>query len=91
MAALHNSHCCAHPGRDLFLYFSVAPVAHCHFALNTHAGYDMTILSVTMGRLIFIHKVHVNGIVRNLLIELGVQMHQRLSVLLQSQDPGFGR
>ena len=51
----------------------------------------MAILSASVSRLVFIHKVHINGIVGNLLIKLGMQMAKRLSVFLQSQNPGFCR
>ena len=91
MAALHNTYCSAHPGRNLFLYFFIAPMAHYHFALNPHAGHNVTIFSVTVGRLVFIHKIHINGIIWDFLVELCMQMHQGFSVLLQSQNPGLSR
>ena len=91
MAAFHNTDCGAHPGSDLFLYFFRCPVSDYHFAYHTHAGYDMSKFTVAVCRLVLVHKIHVDGIVWNLFVELGMQMQQRFPVFLQSQDPGFCR
>ena len=58
-----------------------------NLSLDAHTAHDMTILTVTMGRLVLVHEVHVNRIIRYLLIKLCVEMHQRLSVLLKSKNP----
>ena len=70
MAALHNTYCCTHPGSNLFLYDLIAPVSNDNLALDAHTAYDMTILTVSVSRLVLIHKVHIDGVVRKLLIEL---------------------
>ena len=51
----------------------------------------MAVFPVSMCRLVLIHKVHVYRIIGDFLIKLCVQMKQRLSVLLQPQNPGLGR
>ena len=91
MAALHDAYGGSHPGGNLLLHLGIAPVAHYNLSLDSHAGYDMPVFPVAVGGLVLVHEVHVNGIVGNLLVELGMQMHQRFSVLLQSQNPGFCR
>ena len=49
----------------------------------------MAVLSVAVRGLILVHKIHVYGIVGNLLVILRVQMQQRFSELLQAEYPGF--
>ena len=87
MAALDDSHRCTHPGSDLLLYLFVRPVTHDHFPLDPHPGKDMSELASPVCRLVLVHEIHVNGIVWDLHVKLGVQVEQRFSVLLESQDP----
>ena len=91
VAALDHAHRGPHPGRDPALNVRVRPVAHHHLALHTQPGENVAVLPVPVGRLVFIHEVHVNGVVGDLAVELGVQVQQGLAVLLKSQNPGFGR
>ena len=42
----------------------------------------MTVFPVAMGGLIFIHKIHINGIVGNFFVKLRVQLEKRLSEFL---------
>ena len=91
MAALHDAYRGAHPGCYAAHHLFISPVAHNNLSLNTHAGYHMAVFPVSMGGLVLIHEIHVNGIVGNLLVELCMEMHQGLSVFLQSQNPGLGR
>lgn len=44
-----------------------------------------------MRRLILIHEIHINAVIRNFLIELRMQMTKRLTILLQPQNPHFRR
>ena len=48
----------------------VENVSKKQLVLETVVGDNMTILSASVSRLVFIHKVHINGIVGNLLIKL---------------------
>ena len=91
MAGLHDPHRRAHPSRQPVQGLLIAPVPHNHFAFNTHAGHDMAVFPVAVCRLVLVHEIHVDGIVRNFHIELCMQMAQGLAVLLQAQDPGLGR
>ena len=91
MAALDHAHCSAHPGTDLLLDIRVLPVTHDHLALHAETAEDMTVLSVPVGRLILVHKIHINGVIRNLPVKLCMEVKQRLPVLLQAENPGFGR
>ena len=45
----------------------------------------MPVLPVAVGRLVLIHEIHVNGVVGDLPVELGVQMQQGLAEFLQTQ------
>ena len=91
MAAFDHADGCPHPGRDPLLHLPVGPVSHHNFSLDSHTAHDMAVLSVAMGCLILVHKIHINGVIGNLLVKLGVQMQQRFPVLLQPQDPGLCR
>jgi len=87
MAALHDAHRGAHPTGNASLHLLIAPVSHDYLALNAHAGNHVAIFPVPVGGLVLIHEIHINGIIWNLLVELCVEMHQRLPELLKSQDP----
>ena len=91
MAGFHHAHSCPHPGCDALLYRVILPVARDHLAVDAHAGHDMAVLPVPVRRLVFIHEIHVDGIVGNLLVVLCVQVKQRLSQFLQTEDPRFRR
>ena len=82
MAALHDTNCSTHPGCDLALYHRIRPVAYHNLTLHAHAGHDMTVLSVTVGRLVLIHEIHVDGVIGQFLIELSMEMQQGLTILL---------
>ena len=62
-----------------------------NLALNAHTGYDMTPLAISMSSLILIHEIHIDRVIRKLLIVLRMQMQQRLAKLLQADDPGLCR
>ena len=42
----------------------------------------MAVLPVSVSGLILIHEVHIDRVIRNLPVKLGMQMQKRLSVLL---------
>ena len=91
VAALHQADGRAHPGGDALLHALVAPMAGDHLALDAHAGDDVAVLAVAVRGLVFVHKVHVDGVVGNFLVELRVQVQKRLAVLAQAGDPTLGR
>ena len=91
MAALDHADSCAHPGCDLLLYRFIFPVSDDNFTFNIHPGKNMPELTAAVGGLVLIHEIHVDRIVRDLPVELGVQVEQRLAILLQPEDPGFCR
>ena len=91
VAALHQADGRAHPGGDALLHARVAPMAGDNLALDAHAGDDVAVLAVAVRGLVFVHEVHVDGVVGNLLVELRVQVQKRLAVLAQAGDPTLGR
>ena len=91
MAALHDTYRCSHKGCDSADYHRIRPVANNYLSLDPHSADNMTIFPVTVGRLVFVHKVHINAVIGNFFIELGMEMQQGLTILLQTQDPGFCR
>ena len=91
MAALQHAHRGAHPGADPLLDILVLPVSHDHLAHFFQTAENMSVLPVSVGCLVLVHKVHVNGVVGDLPVELGMEMEQRFPELLQSQYPGFRR
>ena len=72
MTAFDNSDGSSHPGCDPLLNIFVIPESYDHFSLDSHPADNMSILSVSMSSLVFIHKVHINGVIRNLPVKLGV-------------------
>ena len=58
---------------------------------NSELCQDEAELAVTVRRLIQVHEVHVNGIIRQLLVGLRVKMQERLLKKLKSLDPHFRR
>ena len=91
MAAFHDADCGTHPRCQSLLNLLISPVSDDNFSLDSHAGNDMTILSSTMSRLVFIHEIHINCVIWYFLVKLCMQMAQWFSVFLQSKDPGFCR
>ena len=72
MAALDHADCGAHPGCNALLHIDIAPVSDYDLALDSHACHDMTVLTVSVCRLVLVHEIHVDGVIRDLLIELGM-------------------
>ena len=91
MTALDNTYSSAHPGCNFLLYIFICPVPHNNLALNSKTAEDMAVLTIAVSGLVLVHKVHINSVIRNLLIELSVQMKQRFSVFLEAENPGFCR
>ena len=91
MAALYDTDSGTHPACDFLYDNRIRPVTDNNLALDPHAAYDMAVFTVAVCRLVFVHEIHVDGIVWNLLVKLCMQMHQRFPVFLQSQNPGFCR
>ena len=91
MAAFHNTNGSSHPGCKTLLNLLVCPVSYNDLALDSHTGNHRSIFTAAVCRLVLIHEIHINGVVWNFLVELCVKMAQRLSVFLQSQNPGFCR
>ena len=87
VAALDHADRRAHPGADLFLNVRILPVSHDDLPLHAKAAEDVSVLSVSMRRLVLVHEVHVNGVIWNLAVELRMEVKQRLSVLLKSKNP----
>src|SRR5690554_7556759 len=83
--------CHAHPYRDALLRFGILPMPYHHFARATHTGGDVTKFTVAMCTLIQVHEIHIDLIPGNLLVELGMEMHQRLTEFLQTMNPHFCR
>ena len=47
----------------------------------------MPVFTTAVCGLVLIHEIHIDRIIRDLTVELGVKMKERFSVLLQSEDP----
>ena len=90
MTALDHTHCCAHPGCNLLLYSTVRPVPCNDLAFDFHSCKNMPELAAAVSRLILVHEVHINSIIWNFLVKLGMKMKQRLPILLETKNPGFG-
>ena len=81
----------AHPGADAVLHLRIRPMADDDFARQTHARVDEARLPVAVGRLVQVHEVHVDRVPRQVAIELGVEMHERLLKRVEPAHPHFRR
>ena len=81
----------AHPGAEAVLHFRVRPMADDDFARQTHARVDEARLAVAVSRLVQVHEVHVDRVPRQIAIELGVEVHERLLERVQPAHPHFRR
>ena len=91
MGRFHYTDSCSHPAPQLLLYLSVCPMSYDDLSLDSHTAYDMTIFSVPMSGLVFVHEVHVHCIVGNFFIKLRMQMAKRLFIFLKADDPHLCR
>ena len=91
MTAFDNSDCSSHPGTNLLLHVFICPVADNDFPVHMKAAENVSEFPVTVCGLILVHEIHVDGVIRNLPVELCMQMEQWFSEFLQSQYPGFCR
>ena len=63
-----------HPNSNLTLSFPIFPMPYHYFAANSHSSTNMPELTIAMSRLIQVHEVHIHGVPRYLLVELGMKM-----------------
>src|SRR5690606_22728729 len=68
----------------------ILPVAHHYLAAQTHARHNKPELAVAVCALVQVHKVHINGLPGNILVELRVQVKQRFVQNLKTPDPHPG-
>ena len=80
-----------HPGGDPVVDFRVGPMADDDLAGEPHARMDEARLAVAVRRLVQVHEIHVDRLPRQISIELGVEMHERLLKRVQPADPHFRR
>ena len=59
--------------------------------LPAHAGEDVPELALTVSSLVLVHEVHVDGVVRDLLVVLRRELAQRLAEVVQAGDVVLGR
>ncbi len=91
MGGLDHADRRAHPASKLLLHRFGRPVPYNDLALNPHTAHDMPVLPVAVRGLVLIHEIHIYTVVRNLLIELRVQMAERFPKLFQSENPHLSR
>ena len=72
VAAFNHPYCGTHPGSYSLLHFFVVPEAYNHLALHSHAANNVTVFSVSVSRLVFVHEIHINGIIWNFSVKLCV-------------------
>ena len=70
---------------------SVLPVADDDLSLQAHARADEPELAPAVGRLVEVHKVHVDRVPGDVAVELGVEVDKGLLQRLQARDPHLGR
>ncbi len=78
------------PYGDAFESLRVFPVAGDNLAAYTHAGADVSELTVAVGTLVKVHEVHVHCVPRYFGIILGVEVEQGFGKNLESVDPHLG-
>ncbi len=73
------------------LHLLVLPVPDDDLAVQAQAAADKAKLAVAMGRLVEVHKVHIDVGPGDVAVVLGVQMRKRLLERAQAGDPHLGR
>ena len=91
VAGLVDAHRHALPGAELGEDRLVLPEAKDDLVVPAHAGEDVPELALAMGRLVLVHEVHVDGVVRDLLVVLRRELAQRLAEVAQARDVVLGR
>jgi len=81
----------AHPGAEPVMDFGVGPMADDDLAAEPHAGVDEPRLAVAVRRLVEVHEIHVDRAPRQLGVELGVEMSERLLQRVEAADPHLRR
>src|SRR5688572_30971128 len=64
----------ATPRVDAFQYVRILPVTHYHFSFEIHPRCDEAKLAVPMGRLVQVHKIHIDGRPGDVAVILCMQM-----------------
>ena len=86
VAGLVDTHGDALPLAELGEGDGILPVTKDDLVVPAHAGKDVPELALTVGGLVLVHEVHVDGVVRDLLVVLRRKLAQRLAEVLQAQD-----
>ena len=60
MAAFNNTDGSSHPHGYFAGYNRICPVTHNHFPLDPHPAYNMSVFTVAVSRLVFIHEIHID-------------------------------
>ncbi len=81
----------AGPGGEALVDFRVFPMADHDLARQAQARADVTELAAAVGGLVQVHEIHVDVRPRDVAVELGVQVGQRLAEDLQAFDPHLRR
>ena len=68
--------CHVHPSSNFFLDGFIFPITDNDFVLLFQTGIDKSVFSVTMSRLVQVHKVHIDGFPWNLFIVLSGKVQQ---------------
>ena len=77
-SAFSCTDCGTHPNADFILYGFILPIACNYLLLKSHSCGNVAVLSVTVGRLIKIHKVHINISPRDISVKLCIYVKKRL-------------
>ena len=88
---LAQAHGRPHPGGDAILDLFVLPMPDDDLPRLAQAGADESELAVAVGGLVQVHEIHVDRRPRQITMELGMQVGQRLDEGRQSGDPHLGR
>src|SRR3954466_1623923 len=82
---------CAQPRSEFLVNIFILPKPNDYLPVQAHSARKESKLAIAMRRLVQIHEVHVDGRPRQILIELSVQVDERLLQRLQSADPHLCR
>ena len=91
VAGLLQAHRGGLPAAELGEGDRVLPEAEDDLVVPAHAGEDVPELALAVGGLVLVHEVHVDGVVRDLLVVLRRELAQRLAKVLQAEDVVLGR
>src|SRR3954470_12058608 len=82
---------CAQPRSEFLVNIFILPKPNDYLPVQAHSARKEGELAIAMRRLVQVHEIHVDSRPRQILIELSVQVDERLLQGLEAADPHLCR